>query len=102
LQIERAAAWLAEAGDRDLWSLVLQAGSLGSAVRSALAADEPALLARYSFELAQAFNAFYHRHHILSEADADRRAFLLAITTLVERQLTAALALLGIDAPDWM
>jgi arginyl-tRNA synthetase len=102
LHQQRAAAWLAGPDGQALWALVLQAGSLGSAVRSALAADEPAILARYSFELAQAFNAFYHRHHILSETDPDRKAFLLAITTLVERQLTAALALLGIESPDWM
>ena len=27
-------------------------------------------MAKYAFQLAQAFNNFYHKHHILSEADA--------------------------------
>ena len=45
---------------------------------------------------------FYHKHHILSEEDAEKRAFLLRLTELVERQLVAALTLLGIEAPEKM
>jgi arginyl-tRNA synthetase len=52
--------------------------------------------------LAQAFNNFYHKHHILSEMDAEKRAFLLGLTEIVERQLVKALSLLGIEAPDKM
>ena len=33
-----------------------------------LATAEPAYLAKYAFQLAQQFNNFYHRHHILTEA----------------------------------
>jgi arginyl-tRNA synthetase len=63
---------------------------------------EPAFLAKYAFELAQAFNNFYHKHHILSEADAQKRAFLLALTERVEAQLVRTLGLLGIAAPEKM
>ena len=60
------------------------------------AAQEPAFLARYAFELAQAFNMFYHKHHILSEEDAEKRAFLLRLTALVREQLgVSAAGLLG-------
>jgi len=52
--------------------------------------------------LAQAFNNFYHKHHILSEADEEKRAFLLGLTELVEQQLVLALGLLGIEAPEKM
>ena len=51
---------------------------------------------------AQAFNLFYHRHRILTEMDAARRTFLLRLSRLVERQLVAALDLLGIEAPEKM
>jgi len=51
-----------------LWELVLLAGSLDHAVDATIGAQEPAFAARYAFQLAQAFNNFYHRHHILSEA----------------------------------
>jgi arginyl-tRNA synthetase len=86
------------AGD-DLWELVLLSGSLDARVEATVAAQEPAFLARYAFELAQAFNIFYHKHHILSEEDAERRAFLLRLTSLVRERLVTALGLMGITAP---
>jgi arginyl-tRNA synthetase len=84
------------------WELLLQAGSLDHATDAAISAQEPAFVARYAFQLAQAFNNFYHQHHILSEPDPGKRAFLLRLTALVERQLVAALSLLGISAPERM
>jgi arginyl-tRNA synthetase len=86
----------------DIWSLVLLAGSLGSRVDAAVSTLEPAFIAKYAFELAQAFNFFYHRHHILSEKDPTKRAFLLRLTSLVKDQLVAALSLLGVEAPEKM
>jgi arginyl-tRNA synthetase len=91
----------APAGD-DLWELILLAGSLDARVDAAVGAQEPAFLARYAFELAQAFNNFYHKHHILSEEDAEKRAFLLRLSSLVREQLVTALGLLGISAPEKM
>jgi arginyl-tRNA synthetase len=91
----------APAGD-DLWDLAVLAGSLDARVEAAVAAQEPAFLARYAFELAQAFNVFYHKHRILSEEDAEKRAFLLRLTQLVREQLVTALGLLGITAPEKM
>ena len=91
----------APAGD-DLWELILLAGSLDARVDAAVGAQEPAFLARYAFELAQAFNVFYHKHHILSEEDAEKRAFLLRLSSLVREQLVTALGLLGITAPEKM
>jgi arginyl-tRNA synthetase len=85
-----------------LWELLLQAGMLDYASDAAIGAQEPAFVAKYAFQLAQAFNNFYHKHHILSEADAEKRAFLLGLTDIVERQLVKALDLLGIEAPDKM
>jgi arginyl-tRNA synthetase len=86
----------------DLWSMVLLAGSLDFAVDAAIATQEPAFVAKYAFQLAQAFNNFYHKHHILSEAAEQKRAFLLRLTELVEAQLVRALGLLGIEAPEKM
>jgi arginyl-tRNA synthetase len=86
----------------DLWEIILLAGSLGARVELAVAAQEPAFIARYAFELAQAFNAFYHKHHIVSEKDAEKQAFLLLLTALVREQLVTALALMGITAPAKM
>ena len=85
-----------------IWDLILTAGSLGAQIETAIAVQEPAFLAKYAFQLAQAFNLFYHKHRILSEEDAGKKAFLLLVTALVEKQLVAALRLLGIEAPEEM
>jgi arginyl-tRNA synthetase len=84
------------------WELLLLNGSLDQAADAAIGAQEPAFVTKYAFQLAQSFNNFYHKHHILSEADEQKRAFLLGLTELVERQLIEALQLLGIETPDKM
>jgi arginyl-tRNA synthetase len=97
-----AGRFLAAPGFDDIWDLVLLAGSFDARLDTAVAAQEPAFLARFAFELAQAFNVFYHKHHILSEEDAEKRAFLLSVTALVREQLVTTLGLLGITAPEKM
>jgi arginyl-tRNA synthetase len=99
---EAAVKFLSGAEGAGLWELLLQAGMLDYASDAAIGAQEPAFVAKYAFQLAQAFNNFYHKHHILSEADEAKRAFLLGLTEIVERQLVKALSLLGIEAPDKM
>jgi arginyl-tRNA synthetase len=84
------------------WDVLLQAGSLDYSVDAAIAAQEPAFVSKYAFQLAQAFNNFYHKHHILSEPDEQKRTFLLGLTELIERELVRALNLLGIQAPEKM
>ncbi len=86
----------------DFWELLLLNGSLDSAAQAAIGAQEPAFVAKYAFQLAQAFSNFYHNHPILKEPDEQKRAFLLGLTELVERQLVLALGLLGIETPDKM
>ena len=99
---EKIAQFVASPAGNDLWEMALLAGSLDTQVEAAVAAQEPAFIAKYAFQLAQAFNLFYHRHRILTEADPSRKAFLLMLTRLVERQLVLALDLLGIVAPEKM
>ena len=72
--------------------MLLLNGSLDHAADVAIGAQEPAFVAKYAFQLAQAFNNFYHTHHILSEADEQKRGFLLGLSGLVEAQLVRALA----------
>jgi arginyl-tRNA synthetase len=86
----------------DIWELVLLAGSLDHAVEAAIASQEPAFVAKYAFQLAQVFNIFYHKHHILSEPDEHKRALLLTLTELVEGRLVEALGLLGIETSEKM
>jgi len=99
---ESVSQLLTGAEGNSLWELLVAAGSLDYAVEAAIATQEPAFVAKYAFQLAQAFNNFYHKHHILSEAIEQKRAFLLRLTELVEAQLVRALSLMGIRAPEKM
>jgi len=88
--------------DIALWELVRLAARLDAAVETAIISREPAHLARYAFQLAQEFNNFYHHHPVLTEANLERRATLLQLVAIVERQLNTALGLLGIGVPRAM
>jgi arginyl-tRNA synthetase len=102
-QVAQAFARIVDAPDSpEIWELILLMGSLDARVEVAVASQEPAFLARYAFELAQAFNAFYHRHRILSETDPMKRAFFLQLIGAVRARLITALGLLGITAPEKM
>src|SRR6202011_3910691 len=85
-----------------LWEMVLLAGLLGAQIEAAVGAQEPAFIAKYAFQLSQAFNLFYHHHRVLTEEDEDKKIFFLQLSRLVELQLVSALELLGIESPDKM
>lgn len=90
------------AKETDVWELWLAVSRLTLALEQGIVAAEPAILARYAFTLAQAFNNFYHRHHILNETDAARKALLLATAAVARRELVRVLGWLGIAVPDSM
>jgi arginyl-tRNA synthetase len=90
-----------EHADR-LWGLVLEAARLDDVTETAIRTLELAVLAKFAFGLAQAFNALYHAAPILAEERRDVRLWRAAAIVYVRRQLTAALALMGIDAPARM
>jgi len=85
-----------------LWETWLLAARLTALIEQAIATAEPAYLARYAFQLAQQFNNFYHRHHVLNEQDANRRALLLATAAVARREMVRALGYLGIESPPVM
>ena len=102
VDLAAAADLLAGADGNAFWELALQAGSLDTQIDAALGAQEPAFIAKYAFQLAQAFNLFYHHHHILTESEPAKKKFLLQLSRLVEVQLVDTLELLGIESPDKM
>jgi arginyl-tRNA synthetase len=86
----------------DLWESWLACSKLTLLLEQCLATAEPAYLAKYAFQLAQQFNNFYHRHHVLHETDPTRKALLLATAAVARRELERALGYLGIAAPPVM
>ena len=86
----------------ELWELWLTAGKTSWMVEQCIASTEPASAAKHAFQLAQLFNNFYHRHHILTEADPGRKKFLLATAAVVRRELLRVLEAMGISVPPVM
>ncbi len=86
----------------NFWELTLLAAQLEMVVDQAIATTEPSALAKYAFRLAQSFNNFYHRYHILSEPDPAWQSFLLILVHLVNETLSRTLDLLGIEIPERM
>ena len=86
----------------DIWSLWLRAGRRTLVLEQCIATSEPAYLAKHAFQLAQEFNNFYHKHHILTEEDPARKTFLLATAAVALRELIVVLGWLGIESPEAM
>jgi arginyl-tRNA synthetase len=93
---------IASAAGDDIWSLVLLASRLEETVEQSAAQTEPSILAKYTFNLAKAFNLFYHNHKIIAEPDAVKRAVLVVVADIARNALTAALDTLGIEVPAKM
>jgi arginyl-tRNA synthetase len=86
----------------EIWQLWLTASQTSSIIEQCIATTEPAYLAKHAFQLAQQFNNFYHRHHILTETDEQRKKFLLATAAVVRRELIRVLGVMGIVVPPVM
>jgi arginyl-tRNA synthetase len=86
----------------DFWQVLLATSKREAIIEKAVVAGEPAHVARYGFQLAQSFNNFYHQYPILSEQDAEKRTFLLWMTSFLREQLQATLGVLGIEVPVYM
>jgi arginyl-tRNA synthetase len=90
------------AANDEIWEIAYQAARLPEVVRQVAGSLELSQLSKFAFHLAQRFNLFYHKYHILSESNPDRKAHLLLVVDLVRRQLTKALDLLGCEVPPMM
>jgi arginyl-tRNA synthetase len=86
----------------DIWALWLRAGRRSLVLEQCISTSEPAYLAKHAFQLAQEFNNFYHKHHILTEEDPARKTFLLATAAVALRELMEVLSWLGIESPEAM
>jgi len=92
-----------DAADGDeIWSLLALSSRLEETVSQAAMQNEPAILAKYTFNLAKGFNLFYHNHKILTEENPTKRAVLIVVADVARRTLTAALNTLGIKVPERM
>lgn len=101
-QVLRREALARHFAAENLWQLLLLASKSDSVIERSIAAGEPAHVAKYAFQLAQAFNIFYQEQPVIAEQDAGKRAVLLWLTGYVRQQLLGVLHVLGIEQPEYM
>ena len=97
-----ASTLLAAEGSEEIWALLMRAAKRTLVLEQCITTSEPAYLAKHAFQLAQDFNDFYHKHHILNEEDPVRKQLLLATAAVALRELILALSWLGIESPEAM
>ncbi len=62
----------------------------------------PHRICAYIYDLANAFNRFYHETKILTETDEEKKAGWIALLKLTKEVLEVCIDLLGFEAPDRM
>lgn len=83
-------------------NLMLSLTGFIQAIETAYADHAPHKVCAYIYELANAFNSFYHETKILGEADQARKEGMLALLLLTRNVLETCIDLLGFEAPERM
>lgn len=83
-------------------ALIQQLAAFPSTVAEAGRSYSPAMIANYAYDLVKGYNAFYHDHQILHEADPAVRSLRLALSEQTARVVRTAMSLLGIKVPERM
>ncbi len=101
--LDLAALLTGEEGD-EVWSLLLLIARTDDAVEQAIRGEEPAVVAKHAFAVAQAFHSYYQqpRYSVLHAESDDARAFRTLVVSAFVRQMETLLDLLGIPVPDRM
>ena len=83
-------------------ALMLETAKFNSVVVNAFEEKAPHKICSYIYELANAFNRFYHETKILSEEDQKQKESFIALLVLVKDVLEACIDMLGFTAPERM
>lgn len=83
-------------------SLIQTLNNYGNVIKQAGTDFSPALIANYAFELAKAYNSFYHDYPILKEEDKQKQDVRLMLSAQVAKIIKSATHLLGIEVPERM
>lgn len=88
--------------DDDVWHLTTLSARLEEIIEQAAENNEPAILAKYTFNLAKTSNNFYQKYRIIAEENLLKRAVWIKVADIARQNLTQALATLGIEVPEKM
>jgi arginyl-tRNA synthetase len=82
--------------------LMMQLAKYNASIEAAYEELAPHKICAYIYDLANAFNHFYHETKIVTEEDEERKAGWIALLTLTRDVLETSIDLLGFSAPDRM
>ena len=83
-------------------NLMMQLVLFNSMMESAYEEIAPHKVCAYLYDLANAFNSFYHETKILSEEDEERKAGWIALLSLTKDVAESCMDVLGFSAPERM
>lgn len=83
-------------------SLMLETAKFNDMIDTVYEEIAPHKICAYIYDVANAFNKFYHETKILSEEDEEKKAGYLALLKLTRRVLETCIDLLGFEAPERM
>lgn len=83
-------------------ALMLELAKFNEAIENAYTEKAPHKICAYVYELANAFNRFYHETKILSEENEERQASFLSMLLLTKEVFEACIDMLGFEAPERM
>ncbi len=83
-------------------NLMMQLVLFNSMMESAYEEIAPHKVCAYLYDLANAFNSFYHETKILSEEDEERKAGWIALLSLTKNVAESCMDVLGFSAPERM
>ncbi|MHB8095843.1 MAG: arginine--tRNA ligase [Candidatus Aminicenantales bacterium] len=86
----------------DFWDLVLYASTFEEEAARSASLLEFSHLAKFTFNLCQKINSYYHHYPILSEEDPNLRRIRILTIYDIRRTLETALSLMGIPLPAKM
>ena len=86
----------------DTWELLHLLSQAEDITATAVEALELSQVARHAFALAQRFNNYYHKYHIISEEDPRLRGMRALLVRLFRRRMEQTLDILGIGIPERM
>ena len=83
-------------------ALMLEIAKFNGVMENAYDELAPHKICAYIYDLANAFNRFYHETKILSEENEEKKAGYIALLSLTRRVLEACIDVLGFEAPERM
>lgn len=83
-------------------NLMLELSRFNSIIEPAFEEKAPHRICSYIYDLANAFNSFYHETRILGEEDEEKKRSWIRLLTLTKEVLETCIDLLGFAAPERM